>query len=193
MTLRGLEGPPLGALLEAVDFAARAHRDQRRKGPSAAPYVNHCIEVALILTQAQIFEIHTLQAAVLHDVIEDTAVRFEDLQARFGPAVAQLVREVSDDKSLPPLERKRAQVEHAPHKSQSAACIKAADKTSNLRDLVRDAPDWSAARLAEYVRWSAQVVHNLPPLPSPLMRAFDEAYSAAALRYLGDTGAPGSP
>jgi guanosine-3',5'-bis(diphosphate) 3'-pyrophosphohydrolase len=51
-----------------------------------------------------------IQAAVLHDTVEDTDTTFEELEAKFGAEVCQIVREVSDDKSLPKMERKRLQV-----------------------------------------------------------------------------------
>ena len=51
-----------------------------------------------------------IQAAVLHDTVEDTDTTFEELEAKFGAEVCQIVREVSDDKSLPKMERKQLQV-----------------------------------------------------------------------------------
>ena len=74
-------------------------------------------------------------AALLHDAIEDQGVTSETLAAEFGQHVADIVLEVTDDKSLPKAERKRLQVTHAPHKSREAKLIKLADKTSNLRTI----------------------------------------------------------
>lgn len=55
-------------LLEALVFAARKHRDQRRKDPEASPYINHPIEVAELLARvAGVDDLAILQAAVLHD------------------------------------------------------------------------------------------------------------------------------
>lgn len=51
-----------------------------------------------------------MQAAVLHDTVEDTCTTFEELEQSFGAEVKGLVAEVSDDKSLPKMERKRLQV-----------------------------------------------------------------------------------
>lgn len=53
---------------------------------------------------------YVIQAAVLHDTVEDTDTTFEELEAKFGAEVCQIVRDVSDDKSLPKMERKRLQV-----------------------------------------------------------------------------------
>ncbi len=52
---------------------------------------------------------HT-QAAVLHDTIEDTATTGDELEREFGGEVRRVVEELSDDKSLPKMERKRLQV-----------------------------------------------------------------------------------
>lgn len=80
------------------------------------------------------------QAALLHDTIEDTDTSPAELQATFGPVVARIVQEVTDDRSLPKQERKRHQVEHAPHCSPQAKLVKLADKLYNLRDLNRCTP-----------------------------------------------------
>ena len=58
------------------------------------------------------------------------------------------MNEVTDDKSLPKLERKRLQIEHAPHISHKAKLVKLADKLYNLRDLNRSTPEgWSQERV----------------------------------------------
>ena len=56
-----------------------------------------------------------LVAAVLHDTIEDTGATAAELAARFDPAVAAIVEEVTDDKSLSAERRKRQQIEHSPN------------------------------------------------------------------------------
>ena len=80
------------------------------------------------------------QAALLHDTVEDTDTTPEEIEAKFGPIVARIVQEVTDDKTLPKHERKRMQVEHAPHSSGQAKLVKLADKLYNLRDLNRCTP-----------------------------------------------------
>lgn len=80
------------------------------------------------------------KAALLHDTVEDTDTSIAEIQATFGPVVARIVQEVTDDKSLPKQERKRQQVEHAPHCSPLAKLVKLADKLYNLRDLNRCTP-----------------------------------------------------
>uniref|UniRef100_G3WBF1 Guanosine-3',5'-bis(diphosphate) 3'-pyrophosphohydrolase MESH1 n=1 Tax=Sarcophilus harrisii TaxID=9305 RepID=G3WBF1_SARHA len=128
-------------LLEAADFAARKHRTQRRKDPEETPYINHPIGVARILThEAGITDIAVLQAALLHDTVEDTNTTLEEVEEHFGAEVRRIVQEVTDNKELPKQERKRLQVENASQSSRAAKLVKLADKLYNLRDLNRRTP-----------------------------------------------------
>ena len=95
-------------LSQAADYAARQHSAQRRKGASAEPYINHLTEVAAMLAEATGGSDAVLvMGGLLHDTLEDTDATYEDLVTRFGPEVAALVAEVTDDKSLPKDVRKR--------------------------------------------------------------------------------------
>src|SRR5579863_6095940 len=99
---------PVAIVLAASAFAAHKHRDQRRKGAEASPYINHPIAVANVLAnEAHIIEPVVLAAALLHDTIEDTDTTVDELVAEFGSEIAGIVLEVTDDKSLPKQERKR--------------------------------------------------------------------------------------
>ena len=132
---------PTTALLEALHFAAAKHRDQRRKDVVASPYINHPIAVArLLASEGGVTDLVTLQGAILHDTIEDTETTPEELERHFGPAVRQLVAEVTDDKGLSKGDRKRLQIEHAPHLSLQAQQIKIADKTANVYDITASPP-----------------------------------------------------
>ena len=82
----------------------------------------------------------TLCAALLHDTVEDTDTTQAELEAKFGTEIASIVAEVTDDKSLPKAERKRAQIEHAAHISKKAKLVKLADKICNLRDVAHSPP-----------------------------------------------------
>jgi (p)ppGpp synthase/HD superfamily hydrolase len=177
--------PDLVQLARAADFAARRHVAQKRKGESAEPYVNHLTEVAALLAEATGGDdVVLLMGGLLHDTLEDTDTTWDELAERFGPDVAALVAEVTDDKSLPRLERKRLQVEKTPQKSRRAKLLKIADKTSNLRSLVNDPPaGWTGERLSDYVQWAADVVHSCRGLNAALEAAFDEAHAAAKRRY----------
>lgn len=166
-------------LLRAAAYAAQKHRlGPHRKGADAAPYINHPIAVAnLLASAAGVEDVAVLQAALLHDVVEDTGTPLAEVQEQFGAAVAGLVDEVSDDKSLPPEERKRLQVTNAAKKSPGAAWIKVADKTCNLCEIVSAPPPWDLARKLAYFDHAAEVVRQLPHLPVQLRNLFEEAYA----------------
>ena len=164
------------ALLRAAHFAAKKHRDQRRKGSARAPYVNHLIDVARLLADVgKVTDTELLQAAILHDTVEDTETTASELENEFGPAVAAIVVEVTDDKSLPKAERKRLQIEHAPSLSASAKQVKIADKISNISEIGPDEPpDWSRERRREYLAWAQQVVSGCRGANLALERHFDD-------------------
>ncbi|XP_058012391.1 guanosine-3',5'-bis(diphosphate) 3'-pyrophosphohydrolase MESH1 isoform X2 [Ahaetulla prasina] len=169
-----MSGSEAARLLDAVDFAARKHSAQRRKDPERTPYINHPIGVAQILArEAGVTDVAVLQAALLHDTVEDTDATFAELEQRFGPEVRRLVEELTDDKALPRAERKRLQVERAAGLSAGARLVALADKLHNLRDLRRRAPEgWSEQRVREYLSWAARVADALrgscPALEEPL-------------------------
>lgn len=167
-------------LARAYHFAAVHHTNQKRKGKAGEPYINHLTEVAELVAEATGGEdIDLIIAAVLHDTVEDTGVSRADLEREFGPHVAGVVLEVTDDKSLPKGERKRLQIEHAPHLSWSAKVIKLADKTANLHSLKKSPPsEWSAARAEEYIEWSQAVVAGIRGTNAWLEHKFDEAVAA---------------
>lgn len=162
-------------LLRAVAFAAEKHRDQRRKGAQGSPYINHPIAVAEVLALVGgISDLAALQAAVLHDTIEDTETTPTEIEQAFGAEVRDLVVEVTDDKDLPKQERKRLQIEHAPQLSERAKAIKLADKICNVRDMTHAPPDWTRERRMEYLRWAARVVAGCRGANPGLERYFDE-------------------
>lgn len=170
-----------GKLLAAAVFAADKHRDQRRKNVATTPYINHPLEVAEVLTtQGAVEDVELLMAALLHDTVEDTQTSREDLVDAFGESVAQLVMEVTDDKSLAKAERKRLQVENAPKKSPRAKQLKIADKICNVTDMDADSPEgWTRERKREYLDWAEQVVAGCRGVNSKLDDRFDMALQAA--------------
>ena len=102
----------------------------------------------------------------------------EELIQAFGTDVADLVAEVTDDKSLPKAERKSLQIVHAAKISVRAQAIKLADKISNLRGILNSPPtDWGFQRQREYFEWAKQVVDGLST-PNPILKAeFDATYA----------------
>lgn len=152
----------LSDLARAYHFAAVRHLGQQRKGKAGEPYINHLTEVADLVAGATAGDdVELIMAAVLHDVLEDTQTSYEELVEAFGPRVAAMVAEVSDDKTLPRAERKRLQIVHAAQLSHGAKIIKLADKTANLRSLRKSPPaDWDAARIADYRVWALAVAEG---------------------------------
>ncbi|WP_052050312.1 HD domain-containing protein [Leptolyngbya sp. KIOST-1] len=176
MTSSALTPTTAPALLEALHFAATKHSDQRRKDKEASPYINHPIRVAqLLATEGGVTDLATLQAAILHDTVEDTETTPEELEQLFGPEVRRIVAEVTDDKSLPKAERKQRQVEHAPHLSAQAKQLKIADKTANVQNITTSPPDgWSLERKREYLDWADRVVAGCRGCNPALEAVYDE-------------------
>ena len=170
------------AIMRAADFAARKHTQQRRAGEAAEPYINHLLEVARLVADATDGNPDAVVAALLHDVVEDQDVTSAEVAAEFGPTVAAIVAEVTDDKILRKEERKSRQVASAPYKTKFASIIKLADKTANLRAIAGSPPSWSAERKVEYVCWAQDVVAGLPVKPSHLLLKFEAAADAALAR-----------
>lgn len=168
----------MNRLIFALDFAARKHRDQRRKDVDASPYINHPIALANVLAnEAGVDDKDVLIAAILHDTLEDTATTEDELRRDFGPAIAAVVAEVSDDKSLTKEERKRLQVINAGRLSREAKLVKLADKICNLRDISRSPPKgWSSTRQQAYFDWAKAVVDGLRGVHPQLEALFDAAF-----------------
>jgi GTP diphosphokinase / guanosine-3',5'-bis(diphosphate) 3'-diphosphatase len=169
----------LQTLIAAATFAAHKHKDQRRKGADASPYINHPLAVANVLAnEGGVEDVTTLIAALLHDTIEDTQTSVDEIAARFGPETAAVVMEVTDDKALDKDERKRRQIEHAAEISKRAQLVKLADKICNLRDMVSSPPaNWPIERRREYFEWARAVVDQLRTASPRLAAVFDGAYA----------------
>lgn len=167
-------------ILRAASFAAHKHNDQRRKDPEASPYINHPLALARILAEeGGVQNAATLCAALLHDTLEDTDATQSELASQFGEEVAAIVAEVTDDKSLAKEERKRLQIEHAPHLTDPAKRVKLADKIANLRDVATTPPvDWNLERRQEYFDWAKSVIDRLRGVDPRLEAVFDAAFRA---------------
>jgi hypothetical protein len=120
-------------------------------------------------------DVDVIQAAILHDTVEDTDTSLEELEAVFGKAVRDIVDEVTDDKDKEKLERKRLQIVHTPHISTKAKLVKMADKLYNLRDLERVLPaGWTGKRKTDYFLWSAKVLLGCRGINDGLEGQLDE-------------------
>jgi guanosine-3',5'-bis(diphosphate) 3'-pyrophosphohydrolase len=173
-------------LLKAIDFAARKHRDQRRKNEEASPYINHPISVSLLLAEAgNVIDPEVLSAAILHDTLEDTDTMPEELKAVFGSRICKLVQEVTDDKKLSKTKRKELQIEHAAHLSPDAVLIKLGDKISNVLDVTHSPPsDWNLQRRKEYLDWAEAVVKKCPRVNGALEAHFARVLEDGRRRLL---------
>lgn len=183
--------PDPAALLRAALFAARVHATHRRKGAAEEPYVNHVLEVAGILA-AHDAPAEAILAGLLHDTVEDSGddpepITHERLVAEFGEAVAGIVAEATDDKTLPKETRKALQVRHAPRKSDAAKMLKLADKISNLRAITASPPaSWDHGRRVEYVGWAGRVAAGLKGANPALDALFEATYREAVAKLAAD-------
>ncbi len=166
-------------IMKAARAASLWHVKQRRKGADGEPYVNHLIEVADLVAAAGACE-DVICAALLHDAIEDQGITAAEIAGLFGPGVAALVCEVTDDKSLPKAERKALQIAHAAALSPGAKLIKLADKISNVRSVASSPPaDWPLERRLTYIEFCREVVDGLRGIDPALEQTFDSAAKAA--------------
>jgi len=128
---------------EAINFAVDAHMGAERKGTNR-PYILHPLEAAAIVS-TMTDNNNVIAAAVLHDVVEDTAFSIDDITEKFGIDISRLVAAESEDKreDKPPgdtwKERKLETIEHL-RKAASAEVkmITIGDKLSNIRAIHYD-------------------------------------------------------
>ena len=133
---------PYGERFEdALLYAARLHREQVRKG-SRVPYVTHLLAVAAIVGESGGTEDEVV-AALLHDAPEDHGgvPRLEEIRARFGTGVAEIVAGCTDtyEEPKPPWrERKEAYLAHLAEAPAPVRLVSAADKLHNARSVLSD-------------------------------------------------------
>ena len=150
-------------VLNAAVFAAHVHRCKTRKSDGSA-YICHPLEVAEILQQrCNITDWDVIAAAILHDTVEDHPEEASDkiIREKFGECVANIVAEVTDDRSLSQVERKRAQLEHVGTMSRGARLVKAADMLHNLSSMLSNPPEgWSEEKITGYAAWKKLIFNR---------------------------------
>jgi guanosine-3',5'-bis(diphosphate) 3'-pyrophosphohydrolase len=179
----------LNTLLKAVVFAADKHRDGRRKGEEASPYINHPVQVAALIAGFGETDIDTLVAAFLHDTIEDTKTTAEEIEMAFGPKVRALVVEVTEEKReiTDPIEKKKdkqlrreRQIAGAPDLSHGAKLIRLADKQDNVRDILERPPkDWSEEERQQYFDFAKRMNDACRDASPDLAAQFDNLLDSA--------------
>lgn len=154
----------------AIAFAAVAHAGQVRKY-TGLPYITHTLEVMEILhTYAAVVSEDQLVASVLHDVVEDTPVSIETIERRFGPGVASMVFDLTDQfthAAYPHLNRAARKEREAARLgtiSRQAQDIKLADLISNTSSIVEHDPGFARTYLAEKARILHVMVDGDPRL-----------------------------
>ncbi|MHB0886349.1 MAG: RelA/SpoT family protein [Bacillota bacterium] len=154
----------LKPLEEAYAFAKKAHQGQFRV--SGEPYIEHPLAVAGILAELRL-DVTTLAAGLLHDVVEDTGVSLADLQARFGPEVAQLVDGVTKLSKIELRSHEEEQVQNlrkmflAIDRDIRVLMIRLADRLHNMRTLKYIPVDRQKATAHETLEIFAPLAHRL--------------------------------
>ncbi len=168
-------------ILSAYEFAAKAHEGQLRS--SGQPYIIHPLAVARTLLELGM-DTDTVCAALLHDVVEDTAATTEDLKKRFGNDVALLVEGVTKLKKIPIFNKEQQQAENvrkimlAMAEDIRVIIIKLCDRLHNMQTLEFRPADKQRSTAAE-------TMHIYVPLANRLgIRAVKDELEDLAFRYL---------
>jgi guanosine-3',5'-bis(diphosphate) 3'-pyrophosphohydrolase len=130
----------------ALDFAYSAHRNIFRKGSNFCyvPYIVHPLEVLKKLNSCGLDRASIYQAAILHDVVEDTSVSIVEIKDRFGEEVANIVSDLtfrSKDEGESSHDYQEAKSQHLyefKHKPLSSLIVKIADRLCNIDDYLKD-------------------------------------------------------
>ncbi|WP_245679610.1 HD domain-containing protein [Actinomadura hibisca] len=161
-----LDADALDLLDRAAEAARRWHGDQRR--PTGAPYMEHLVEAVEVLVRgAGVTDPHVLAAALLHDAVEDTGATVPDVEAAFGPDVAELV----DWVTKPPATGAGRQAKRAAKSAylrrlgdapDRAVLVKLADRASNVQTLDLMPPDFQRRYHAETVTYILPLAQRHP-------------------------------
>ena len=159
-----LKPEDVATVKSAIDYSAAAHQGQLRQ--SGHPYVSHPIAVARILTPLHM-DAQAIVAALLHDVVEDTAIHIEDVAAKFGKPVAEMVEGLSKLDKLQFETQEDAQAENfrkmlmAMARDVRVILIKLADRLHNMRTLAAVSPEKSQRIARETMEIYAPIANRL--------------------------------
>ena len=168
-------------IMAAYQVAKEAHKDQRRR--SGEPYISHPVAVAIILVGLGM-DTETLVAALLHDVVEDTATTGESIEKQFGEDVALMVNGVTKLGQVPFSTREEQQAENvrkmllAMAQDVRVIIIKLADRLHNMRTLESMPPQKQRDKSLETMEVYAPLAHRLG------LKLVKEELEDTALRFL---------
>ena len=146
----------------AWQFAAKAHSGQKVPG-SDLPYLTHIGwvvgEILISLQHEPIADPKlAVQCAILHDVLEDTSIGYQDLNEKFGPIVSDGVAALTKNMALPKNQRMMDSLERILSQPNEVGMVKLADRISNLRT----PPNfWNSHKIAEYIGESKSIIEML--------------------------------
>ena len=149
----------------AYEFAREAHKDQKRK--SGEPYITHPLAVAQIVAEELRLDSESIEAALLHDVIEDTEATEEQVAKLFSPTVASLVEGVSKLTRIQYANKEDEQMENlrkmliAMSKDIRVILIKIADRLHNMRTMEYQSPAKQKQKSLETMEIYAPIAHRL--------------------------------
>ena len=149
----------------AFEIAREAHQNQKRK--SGEPYIIHPLAVAQIVAEELKLDSESIEAAMLHDVIEDTEAGYEEIAKSFSPTIADLVEGVSkltriqyDSKEDEQMENLRKML-LAMSKDIRVILIKIADRLHNMRTMEYQSPAKQKQKSLETMEIYAPISHRL--------------------------------
>ena len=149
----------------AFEFAQKAHEGQKRK--SGEPYIIHPLAVAQIVAEELKLDSESIEAALLHDVIEDTAATHEQISKLFSPTIADLVEGVSKLTRIQYATKEDEQMENlrkmliAMSKDIRVILIKIADRLHNMRTMEYQSPAKQKQKSLETMEIYAPISHRL--------------------------------
>lgn len=136
---------------QALEYAAYAHRNQKRKG-TEIPYISHPYAVGMILQRAGCSE-EVIAAGILHDTLEDTETTEEQLLSLFGPTVLEIVKGCSEpDKGASWEKRKQHTLDELKHASLAIRQTSCADKLHNIRSIKKDLEQYGEEAWSRFKR-----------------------------------------
>ena len=149
----------------AFEFADKAHENQKRK--SGEPYIIHPLAVAQIVAEELRLDSESIEAALLHDVIEDTSADYDQVAKLFSPTVADLVEGVSKLTRMQYATKEDEQMENlrkmliAMSKDIRVILIKISDRLHNMRTMEYQTPPKQKQKSLETMEIYAPISHRL--------------------------------